>query len=133
MTKQTSDKSFNLHGRRILGNLISETQSQEPFQEIAAQWIALDDIKPGALQPRQFFSEESLESLAKTFQEKGFRGALNVRPLKDGTYELVAGERRWRAAKLAGLEKVRCLVDNYSDQEALKFAEIFSLKVFNQS
>lgn len=128
MTKQTSDKSFNLHGRRILGNFISETPTTEPSQEIAAQWIPIDNIKPGTVQPRQFFSEDSLKNLAETFQDKGFRGALNIRPLKAGTYELVAGERRWRAAKLAGLEKVRCIVDDYTDGEALEFALIENLQ-----
>ena len=128
MSKHTANATFNLKGRKILGSFVSEPQAPQPLKETAAQWIPLDKIKPGTLQPRQFFSQESIDSLAKSFQEQGFRGALNVRPLEDGTYELVAGERRWRAAKQAALERVRCIVDNYSDSEALEFALLENLQ-----
>ena len=128
MTKNSSRGAFNLQSRGILGGLISETSPAKPAQEAGAQWIAIDQIKPGKYQPRQYFSEASIESLAKSFKEQGFRGALNVRRADNETYEIVAGERRWRAAKRAGLTEVRCLVDQYSDEEALEFALVENLQ-----
>lgn len=136
-------ETFNLSGRGILsgftsggGSAAAARKLEEPElptategEEGGAQWIAVDSITPGAFQPRQFFSEESIKSLAQSFKEQGFRGAINVRQKKEEEgYELIAGERRWRAAKLAGLEKIRCIVDEYSDNEALEFALVENLQ-----
>jgi ParB family chromosome partitioning protein len=128
MSKNTSNAAFNLKGRSILGSLISESSVSDAVQEAAAEWIPVDKIRKGSFQPRQFFSKEGIDSLAHSFKERGFRGTLNVRPLANGTYELVAGERRWRAAQQAGLEKVRCVVEQYTDEEALEFALVENLQ-----
>jgi ParB family chromosome partitioning protein len=127
MTK-TSNAAFELKGRGILGGLLSEPTVSQEAQEGAAEWIAVSKIKPGRFQPRQFFSETSIESLAQSFREQGFRGAINVRPLDKDTYEIVAGERRWRAAQKANLKEVRCIIETYSDEEALEFALIENLQ-----
>lgn len=126
MTK--SNKGFNLKGRSVLGSFISEAPFAQEGSNAAAEWISVDKIRKGSLQPRQFFSQASIDSLARSFKERGFRGALNVRPSADDTYEIIAGERRWRAAKQAGLDKVRCIIDQYSDAEALEFALIENLQ-----
>jgi len=128
MSKDTSNAAFNLKGRSILGSFISEPSATHEVQEAAAEWISVDKIQKGNFQPRQFFSQEGIDSLAHSFKERGFRGTLNVRPLADGTYELVAGERRWRAAQQAGLKKVRCVVEQYTDEEALEFALVENLQ-----
>lgn len=86
-----------------------------------AQWLPLSSIKT-RLQPRRYFDEQKLKDLADSFSTQGFRGAINVRPLENKTYELIAGERRYRAATIAGLTQVRCLIDHYSDEDALRFA-----------
>ena len=91
------------------------------------QWIYIDKIIPGQFQPRQYFDETEINNLAKSFKTHGFRGVINVRP-KNDEYELVAGERRWRAAQKAGIDKILCLVDDFSDEEALQFALIENLK-----
>ncbi|MFG6107212.1 ParB/RepB/Spo0J family partition protein [Leptothoe sp. EHU-05/26/07-4] len=92
------------------------------------QWIAVANIQSGTLQPRQYFDESEIDSLAKNFRENGFKGILNVRPLDTERYELIAGERRWRAAKKAGIKKVLCLVNQFSDEEALQFSLIENIK-----
>ena len=96
-------------------------------------WISIEYIVPSQFQPRQYFDEAEIESLAQDFEANRFRGALNVRPLSSGQYELVAGERRWRAAKKAGLKKVFCLIDHFSDEEALEFSLVENLKRSNLS
>ncbi|PSN13343.1 chromosome partitioning protein ParB [filamentous cyanobacterium CCT1] len=150
--KKAETSSFSLAGRGILSTFVSGSLAHaapvgplqdeaQPLQEAATtktatttnpdgdtQWLPVDAIKPGAFQPRQFFSEEGINNLATSFKEQGFRGAINVRPLGDGSWELIAGERRWRAAKLAGLPEVRCIVDQYTDEEALEFALIENLQ-----
>ncbi|WP_008319458.1 ParB/RepB/Spo0J family partition protein [Leptolyngbya sp. PCC 6406] len=129
MSKQSTNSTFNLAGRGILQGLVSQPGIPEsPAQDQAAKFIPVDQIQPGACQPRQYFSESSIDSLAQSFQQQGFRGAINVRPLANGSYEIVAGERRWRAAKKAGLSEVRCIVDNYSDADALEFALLENLQ-----
>lgn len=85
------------------------------------QWIPIDKIKTRS-QPRRYFDEQKLRDLADSFTTQGFRGAINVRPIEKDTYELIAGERRFRAATLSGLTKVRCIIDHYTDENALRFA-----------
>jgi len=84
------------------------------------QQIAIDLLVRGKYQPRQHFDPEKLQELAASIQSTG--GLLQpivVRPL-NGAYEIVAGERRWRAAQLAGLGEVSCLVCQYTDEQALQ-------------
>ncbi len=71
--------------------------------------LGLDEIEPNPLQPRQVFDGQALEELAESIRLYGVLCPLSVRR-REGRYELVAGERRWRAARLAGLERVPCLV-----------------------
>ncbi|MGA1411596.1 MAG: ParB/RepB/Spo0J family partition protein [Prochlorotrichaceae cyanobacterium] len=136
--KPKTTPGFELKGRGILGGLISQPQIQEQPTTIAeltevaeslgTQWIPLAKIHPGSFQPRQFFAQDSIDSLAQSFREQGFKGALNVREKGDGSYEIVAGERRWRAAQQAGLTEVRCIIDEYSDEAALEFALVENLQ-----
>lgn len=85
------------------------------------QQIAIDLLVRGKYQPRQHFDLEKLQELADSIKSTG--GLLQpivVRPLNDGKYEIVAGERRWRAAQLAMLGDVSCLVFHYTDEQALQ-------------
>jgi ParB family chromosome partitioning protein len=75
-------------------------------------------------QPRRAFDEQSLEALAGSLRARGVIQPVLVRPLPGGTYELVAGERRWRAARLAGLESIPALVRPHDDAESLEVALI---------
>jgi ParB family chromosome partitioning protein len=82
------------------------------------QQILIDKIQAGRYQPRQDFNFEALKELAQSIASQGLIEPLIVRPILQEHYELIAGERRWRAAKLAGLTKVPCLIGNYTDQQA---------------
>jgi len=86
--------------------------------------LPVDLIKPNPSQPRTNFDEEALKALAASIEASGVVQPLLVRPLPDGSYELVAGERRWRAAQQAGLEKVPAVVRDQAEAERLQAALI---------
>ncbi|HEU5104415.1 MAG TPA: ParB/RepB/Spo0J family partition protein [Solirubrobacterales bacterium] len=81
-------------------------------------------IKPNPSQPRTKFDEEALGALAASIEASGVVQPLLVRPLPDGSYELIAGERRWRAAQQAGLEKVPAVIRDQEEAERLQAALI---------
>jgi ParB family transcriptional regulator, chromosome partitioning protein len=81
-------------------------------------------IKPNPDQPRTHFDEEAMAALAASIETSGVVQPLLVRPLADGSYELVAGERRWRAARQAGLERVPAVVRDQAEAERLQAALI---------
>jgi ParB family chromosome partitioning protein len=82
--------------------------------------LPVDVVVPNPSSPRRRFEEEVLEGLAGSIGECGVLQPVLVRPVKDGEYELLAGERRWRAAKLAGLPSIPALVSRYEDRAALE-------------
>ncbi len=84
--------------------------------------IKLDDIKANPYQPRQFFDDEQLKSLATSIKRKGVFQPILVQKLSDGTYQLVAGERRMRASQLAGLEEIPAIITDFSPEEQLEVA-----------
>lgn len=80
--------------------------------------IDLDCLTPGQFQPRQYFDQDALQELADSICSQGLIEPLVVRPLGTDQFEIIAGERRWRAAQLARLHSLPCLVRHYSDQQA---------------
>jgi ParB family chromosome partitioning protein len=86
--------------------------------------LPVDLIAPNPRQPRQAFGEEALVALSESVRERGVLQPVLVRPCPGGTYELIAGERRWRAAQLAGLEVVPAVVAPHEDIESLELALI---------
>lgn len=92
------------------------------------QQLRLESIVPNRYQPRQQFSETELADLAKSLKENGLLQPVLVRRKGDGIFELIAGERRLRAAKLAGLEKIPALIRNCSDQESMVLALVENLQ-----
>jgi ParB family transcriptional regulator, chromosome partitioning protein len=84
--------------------------------------LPLDLIKPNRDQPRRRFDEEKLQALAESVGDRGVIQPVIVRPKPGGTFELVAGERRWRAAKLAGLSEMPALVQDHDDATTLEVA-----------
>jgi ParB family chromosome partitioning protein len=81
-------------------------------------------VKPNPKQPRTQFDQEALDALAASIESSGVIQPLLVRPLHDGSYELIAGERRWRAARQAGLDKVPAVVRDSEQTERLQVALI---------
>jgi ParB family chromosome partitioning protein len=86
--------------------------------------LPVELIVPNPRQPRRTFDEATLEALASSLRERGVLQPVLVRPVAGGTYELVAGERRWRAAQLAGLETLPALVQQRDDAQSLEAALI---------
>ena len=86
--------------------------------------LPVELIRPNPRQPRQAFDEESLLALSESVRERGVLQPVLVRPCPGGSYELIAGERRWRAAQLAGLELVPAVVEPHEDRESLELALI---------
>ena len=109
---------------RGLAAILSVSAPAEPGADGAAELrdLAVDLIKPKKDQPRRQFDQESLQALADSVSERGVIQPVLVRPRAGGTFELVAGERRWRAAKLAGLAHVPALVQDRDDATTLEVA-----------
>src|ERR1700719_1945143 len=89
--------------------------------------IPIDLLDRGEYQPRQSFDAGPLQALAETIRKVGILEPLIARPKIGRRYEIIAGERRWRAAQLVGLDSVPCLIADYSDEEAMQIALIENL------
>ena len=90
--------------------------------------LRIGDIEPNRDQPRKQFDDEALAELASSIAQHGVLQPLLVRPLPGGGYQLVAGERRWRASRLAGLQEVPVVIRELSDREAAELAMIENLQ-----
>ena len=104
---------------------ILSTSSEEaaaPAEQL--RLLPVDRLVPNPRQPRRRFEAEALQSLAGSIEEQGLLQPVLVRPLPGGSYELIAGERRWRAAQLAGLQSIPALVRPREDAETLELALI---------
>ena len=90
--------------------------------------LKINDIEPNRAQPRKSFDEEALEELVNSISTHGVIQPLLVRPLADGGYQLIAGERRWRASRMAGLTEVPVVIREMSDSEAMELALVENLQ-----
>ena len=114
---------------RGLGALIPGSSEPPVSKETVAEASAsIGDISPNPLQPRTVFDPTALDELAQSIREKGLLQPLVVRRVVNGRYELIAGERRFRAAQLAGLSRVPIFVRDAEDGEALELALIENLQ-----
>ncbi len=111
-------------GRGLSAILSVSSEGQATSGEEELRELALELIVPNPKQPRRDFDEEAMQALAGSLGEQGLLQPVLVRPRAGGTYELVAGERRWRAARLAGLATVPALVREREDAAALEAALI---------
>ena len=109
---------------RGLEAILSVSKEAEREREQELRELPIELIAPNAKQPRRRFDEDALQALADSLGERGILQPVLVRPVAGGTYELVAGERRWRAARIAGLERVPALVRARDDAEAIELALI---------
>lgn len=94
----------------------------------SAVTLNINEIEPNRSQPRKVFDETALEELARSIEQNGVIQPLLVRPMADGSYQLIAGERRWRASRMAGLTEVPVTIREMTDEEADVFALIENLQ-----
>jgi ParB family transcriptional regulator, chromosome partitioning protein len=108
---------------RGMGRGLAAILTVSPREELdELRSLPVDLIAPNPRQPRRHFDEEALVALAGSLEARGVLQPVLVRPATEGSYELIAGERRWRAAKLAGLAEIPALVRSRDDAEALELA-----------
>ena len=115
---------------RGLAALIGDDTSEEAIvQDIRSlRHVPVELLHPNPNNPRKHFAEEDLESLAKSLKDKGLLQPLVVRPRSDGGYEIVAGERRWRASQRAGIHDLPVLIRELDDKETLEIALIENIQ-----
>ena len=97
---------------------------QQKAPEAELKYIPCHQLQPGRYQPRKIFDELSLKELAESIQSQGLIQPIVVRSITPNSYEIIAGERRWRAAQLINFSEVRCLVEYCSEEEAALKATI---------
>lgn len=112
---------------RGLDALLAGGEDEAPARD-ALQTIALDRLRPGKYQPRTRMDDSSLAELADSIREQGVMQPILVRPVEGGRFEIIAGERRWRAAQRAGLSEVPVLVKAVPDQAALALSLIENIQ-----
>lgn len=115
---------------RGLNELLSGSQldvlSDQELQEFNV--LPIEYLQPGKYQPRQVISSETLTELAESIKSQGMIQPIIVRPIEKNRYEIIAGERRWRAAQLAGLKDVPTLVKNISDEATIAISLIENIQ-----
>jgi ParB family chromosome partitioning protein len=109
---------------RGLGALIPQASA---FSGELILYLTVDAVQPNPNQPRKDFDEEEMESLAQSIREQGMLQPIVVRKVDDAHYQIVAGERRWKAAKLAGFEKIPAILRVTEDREMLPLALVENL------
>ena len=107
----------------IFGDAYEESTEKSPFQ-----LLPLHKVEPNRSQPRQDFDEEELEALADSIRTHGVIQPLTVRQLDSGYYQIIAGERRWRASRIAGLSEIPAVVIEADDKKAMELALIENLQ-----
>ncbi len=118
---------------RGLGALLDDANPLEELERISenaesVNQIRVSDIEPNKEQPRKHFNQEALMQLAESIGQHGVLQPILVSPLQEGGYRIIAGERRWRAARMAGLSEIPAVVKEYSDDEVLQLALIENLQ-----
>ena len=111
---------------RGLGALLGDAALQS--QEGGSLSLPISQVEPGLKQPRKRFDEESLQDLADSIRIHGIIQPLTVRRLSSGYYQIIAGERRWRAAKLAGLSEIPAVIIEADDRKVMELGLIENLQ-----
>ncbi len=120
--------------KTVLGRNLSSMLSQTTLQQVQRESrdelrnLPLDMIQPGRYQPRSFFDEDKLTELADSIRAQGVVQPVVVRPVGDDRFELIAGERRWRAAQLAGMADIPAVVRDVPDEVSVAMALIENIQ-----
>ena len=123
MASKNSNKGLGKGLGALLGDF-----SDEPLEKSAYQLLPIYKVEPNPDQPRQDFDEEELQALADSIEVHGIIQPLTVRELPSGYYQIIAGERRWRAARLANLSEVPAVIMEADDRKVKELALIENLQ-----
>src|SRR5205085_8970559 len=107
-------------------NINAETPNEKQSEKLSM--LPLDIIQRGKYQPRRDMDPEALDNLANSIRAQGVIQPIVVRPLLGGRYEIVAGERRWRASQLAGLKEIPTIIKDIPDEAAVAIALIENIQ-----
>jgi ParB/RepB/Spo0J family partition protein len=108
--------------------IVSLLSPDSPTRTVGVRIVPVDHIEPNPEQPRMVFDQAALDELSASIREHGVLQPILVRPLGPNTYQIVAGERRWRASRQAGLESIPALIEEIDDDTALEIAIIENLQ-----
>lgn len=108
--------------------IVSLLTPDSPTRSVGVRIVPVDHIDPNPKQPRVLFEESALEELASSIREHGVLQPILVRPIGPNRYQIVAGERRWRASRLAGLVSIPALIEEIDDDTALEISIIENLQ-----
>ena len=122
-TNLASQKGLGKGLGALLGDFHEETAEKSPYQI-----LPIHKIEPNPDQPRQDFDAEELQNLADSIAEHGVIQPLTVRPVSNGYYQIIAGERRWRASRIAGLQEVPAVIMDADDKKTMELALIENLQ-----
>ena len=114
--------------RELPPAIVSLLSPDGPTRSVGVRIVHIERIEPNPEQPRMVFEQDALDELAASIREHGVLQPILVRPLGPNTYQIVAGERRWRASKQAGLATIPALIEDIDDDTALEIAIIENLQ-----
>ena len=114
--------------RELSPAIFSLLSQEQTTRSVGVRIVPLDKIEPNPEQPRLAFNEETLLELSASIREHGVLQPILVRPLEGNRFQLIAGERRWRASKLAGVDSIPALIEDIDDDTALEIAIIENLQ-----
>ena len=128
--KKTRQRGLGRGLSALMADVTEDKATSADAPKPADRTVPIEKIKPNPDQPRRSFDKEKLEDLAASIKEKGIIQPLIVRPApgSDTTFEIVAGERRWRAAQMAKLHQVPVLIRDFDDTEVLEIAIIENIQ-----
>lgn len=106
----------------------ADEKIQDESQKEELKYIPIEFIQRGKYQPRRDMHQQALEELAESIKAQGVLQPIVVRPINSGRYEIIAGERRWRATQLAGLETIPAVIRDVSDEAAIAMALIENIQ-----
>ena len=111
-----------------LGRGLDALFNENAADSEGAVQVRLSEIEPNRAQPRRDFDEQALSELAESIEKHGLIQPIVVRPNSGGTYSIIAGERRWRACRMAGLNEVPVIIKEVDDREYMELALIENLQ-----
>ena len=119
-------KKYNALGRGLDALISTEavrTQGSSTINE-----IPIEQIEPNADQPRSLFNEEALQELANSIHEIGIIQPITLRQISDNRFQIIAGERRWRASKIAGLKTIPAYIRTINDENVMEMALVENIQ-----